>query len=462
MPWPLPSTLYTGPILAPMVRASFPGIRMLTAALGASAVYTGAIVGDSLRDAVTEVNQNEMIVRISTARRSAGSPSCVIISVPIRPTETPGKFEPAIPLVVQLTVNEHDDINRICNILAPWCVGIDLNLGCGAQFAISGGRGQRLMDKAEEVVIRFLKALQQIENSGGRRISFSIKQRLLSSIEETIDKMRTFYNLGVNCIAVHMRRKGEERSCTHADWSSFFQVLSGLYTWLWTTFCQGNLQFFKDALRTFHVVANGDLFSRETILEFFALSEQYFSQLPIEIQPYLSNRYGRLTPVMLARGAISDLTLFSFIIEQRGESAKKVDTSVPVYISEARSLLQPINEPVCYLNQAKALLKVSEATSSHFNSYKYTLLNGIAFVRSHEIYKSNIQRLAYKYFNQELQAPKTYREYHTLLDRLSSQPYSYWATLLKEQVRSSMEKECYQPPVPLPMVPEQEGRNHKC
>lgn len=445
-----------------MVRASFPGIRALAAALGASAVYTGAIVGDSLRDVVTEVDLSNMIAKISTTRRSAGSPSCVIISVPIQATETPGQFEPAIPLVVQLTVNEYDDVDKICSILAPWCVGIDLNLGCGAQFAVSGGRGQRLVDKAENVIARFLKALQQIENSGGRRINFSIKQRLLGSVEETVNKMCAFYKLGVNCITVHMRRKGEERGCTHADWGSFFQVLSGLYTWFWTVFCQGDLQLFEDALRTFHVVANGDLFSRETITDFFSLSEQYFSQLPTDIQPYLSSRYGRLTPVMLARGAISDLSLFSFILEQRGESAKKADASVPAHISEVLSLLQPTNEPLCYLNQAKALLQVSEATSSHFNNYKYTVLNGIAFVRSHEIYKSNTQRLAYKYFNQELQTPKTYGEYRTLLNRLSSKPYSYWATLLQEQTRPSTEKECYQPPAPSLTAPEQEERNHKC
>lgn len=407
-------------------------MRTLAAALGASAVYTGAIVGDSLRDTVTEVDSNAKTVRISTVRRCVESPSRVILSTPIRAAETPGQFEPAIPLIVQLTVNEHDDLDKICSIVAPWCVGIDLNLGCGASFAVSGGRGQRLMNRADEVIARFMKALQQIESSTGRHINFSVKQRLLGSAEETVDKMRKFYELGVNCIAIHMRRKGEERGSTHADWDSFFRVLSGFYTWLWSISCQGNLQLFKDALMTFQVVANGDLFTREAISDFFALSEQHLAMLPAEIQPYLANRYGHLTPVMLARGAISDLTLFSFILKQRAELAEKIDVSASEGTSEAVALLEPSSEPPCYLNHAKALLKVSEATNSNFNNYKYTILNGIAFARSHEIYKSSAQRLAYKHFNRALQTPKSYDEYRSLLSTLSSQPYSYWAKLAEE------------------------------
>lgn len=414
-----------------MVRASFPGMRLLAATLGASAVYTGAIVGDSLKDTVTEVDTDKMTISICTVHRCVESPSRVILSVPVRPTELPGQFEPAIPLVVQLTVNENDDIDRICSLLAPWCVGIDLNLGCGAQFAVSGGRGQRLMNKAEGVIARFLKALDHIESAGGRHISFSIKQRLLGSTEETVEKIRVFYELGVSCIAIHMRKKGEERGSTQADWNAFFHVLAKFYTWLWTVSCQRNLQLFEDTLRTFQIVANGDLFTREAIANFFALSEQHLSQLPVEIRPYLTTRYGRWTPVMLARGAISDLTLFSFINEQR-ETTAAVDASTSACTSEALSLLMKPKEPPCYLTHAKALLEVSEATHSHFNNYKYTLLNGIAFVRSHEIYKSSTQRSAYKHFNQALQAPKTYGEYRTLLSTLSSQPYSHWAKLAEK------------------------------
>lgn len=430
--WPSPSTLYAGPILAPMVRSSFPGMRTLAAALGASAVYTGAIVGDSLKDTITEVDSDTMTIRISTVHRCVESPSRVILSTPIRATETPGQFEPMIPLIVQLAVNEHDDLDKICSIVAPWCVGIDINLGCGASFAISGGRGQRLMSKADDVIARFMKAIRHIEENLGRPISFSVKQRLLGSVDETIDRMRAFYELGVNCIVIHMRKKGEERGSTRADWDSFFRVLSGFYIWLWSVSCHNDSQSFKNALKIFQIVANGDLFTREAINDFFSLSEQHLAKLPIEMQPHLTNRYGHLTPVMLARGAISDLSLFSFIIGKRGESIGKVSTPASEGISEALSFLKPIDGPLCYLNHAKALLKASETTNSNFNNYKYTILNGIAFARSHEIYKSSIQRLAYKHFNRALQTPKSYNEYRNLLNTLSSQPYSYWAKLVEE------------------------------
>lgn len=378
-------TLYGGPLLAPMVRASNEALRLLALDAGATAVYSEAIVCSALVGGKVEVEEGASRIRIMTPDRGEHSPSRTVLII---------KLEESQRTIIQLAANtESEGLEEVIRLLEPYCGGIDLNLGCPARFATQNNMGSKQLRNSLPL-IRYVKEYL-------KKIPLSVKIRLLPTIEQTTDLLLDLFHAGVACVTIHMRLERQERT-EPADWSTFFSTLELFYSSLYTKL--GNEQF-KEACSRFWIVANGDLYSRDQLNSFFHLSFIALNQFPKHLQSFLSDRYGTRTPVMLARGAICDSTLFT-------------------YVRELRAGVGPIPETTTiigrnYFQQVKDLLDAARRGGARFTAWKYTVVLGISLVRQFQLYRTENEERLYKECTPLLSAGQTYDYYDNLLDELS-------------------------------------------
>ncbi|TNJ28623.1 tRNA-dihydrouridine synthase 2 [Giardia muris] len=376
-----PGVLYEGPLLAPMVRASNEALRLLSLRAGATAVYSEAIVCSAIVGGRVETEEETGRIRVITPDRGEHSPERILLT--IRPEERKRT-------IIQLVAStESEGLEEVIRLLEPYCGGIDLNLGCPARFATQNNMGSKQLKNSLPLVRRVKANLVTLP--------LSVKIRLLTSTDQTIGLLVDLFHAGVTCVAIHMRLQGQART-ESAAWSAFFSILESFYSSLYSTL---ETEEFKEACARFWIVANGDLYSRDQIDSFFTLSATAFTQLPIELQPFLKDRYGTRTPVMLARGAICDATLFTYVRELQAGS-------VPTVIDRN------------YFHQVQDLLEAARHGGARFTAWKYTVVLGITLVRQLHLYRTQNEERLYKECTPLLSAGQEYDYYDGLLSDLSA------------------------------------------
>jgi tRNA-dihydrouridine synthase 4 len=108
------------------------------------------------------------------------------------------------PLVVQFGAHERTDFARACEMVAPYCDGVDLNCGCPQSWAISEGVGAALMRKPELVAEMVREARKRV----AREFCVSVKIRVHNDVEETRRWVETVLETGcVDYVTVHGRTR---------------------------------------------------------------------------------------------------------------------------------------------------------------------------------------------------------------------------------------------------------------
>lgn len=247
----LAQQLFKGCALAPMVRASTTPLRVQALQYGADFVYTEELVDRSLSETVRRVNDEMGTIDYlrDTSKHSAkvqrrmareGQPGVAAMMLRIDPSVERGKLvcqlgtgEPN--LAVDAALRVHMDVDAI-----------DVNMGCPKKFSVSGGMGSALLSDPDRAscIIRSLR--DAIPNK-----PVSAKIRLLKDTAATIDFCQALVNGGVNAIAIHGRRVGDD-SIQPAHWDELKETVSLLCS----------------KYSTLPILINGDFYTRREWTDF--------------------------------------------------------------------------------------------------------------------------------------------------------------------------------------------------
>lgn len=163
-------------ICAPMVRYSKLAFRMLVRLYDCDIAYTPMIMADSFSSSAT-ARDNEF---------------------------TTNSLDQ--PLIVQFAANNVHDFVRSSTFVSNYCIGVDLNCGCPQRWAQQEGIGACLINKPDFVS----DLVKQTRNQCRDDLSVSIKIRIHSDIERTIDLCRQLESAGATYLTVHGRRKDQK------------------------------------------------------------------------------------------------------------------------------------------------------------------------------------------------------------------------------------------------------------
>ncbi|XP_053321672.1 tRNA-dihydrouridine(20a/20b) synthase [NAD(P)+]-like [Spea bombifrons] len=118
------------------------------------------------------------------------------------------------PLVVQFAAKEAQVLADAARLVCPFAGGIDVNCGCPQRWAMSEGYGACLINKPELVSDMVKTVRNQVENPS---FTVSIKIRIHSDINQTVDLCRKAEAAGVSWITVHGRLTEERHQPVHYD-----------------------------------------------------------------------------------------------------------------------------------------------------------------------------------------------------------------------------------------------------
>jgi tRNA-dihydrouridine synthase 1 len=172
-------------ILAPMVGASELPFRLLCRRYGADVCYTPMMDATQFACSASYRAGYHLQSTVHTADR----PIVAHVSA-----NTPSQLAAAAVTAAQLG-----------------CAQIDLNLGCPQRTAYLGHYGSYLLDEPQLICDMVSAAVQALrskeENTSGCVIPVSVKIRLLSTVEQTLDFCRQLVHAGVSLIAIHARHR---------------------------------------------------------------------------------------------------------------------------------------------------------------------------------------------------------------------------------------------------------------
>jgi len=109
------------------------------------------------------------------------------------------------PLIVQFAANKVDEFVRSSQLVSNYCEGVDLNCGCPQGWAQKEGIGACLINNPVFVS----DVVKQTKNQCRNDLSVSVKIRIHSDIERTVDLCRQIEGAGASYITVHGRRKDQ-------------------------------------------------------------------------------------------------------------------------------------------------------------------------------------------------------------------------------------------------------------
>lgn len=118
------------------------------------------------------------------------------------------------PLLVQFCANDPNEFLEAARHVAPYCDGVDLNLGCPQGIARKGHYGAFLQEDWDLIY----KLINKLSNE--LSVPVTAKFRIQESKEKTLEYAKMILSAGASIIAVHGRRreqKGHETGL--ADWS---------------------------------------------------------------------------------------------------------------------------------------------------------------------------------------------------------------------------------------------------
>jgi len=165
-------------VLAPMVGASELPFRLLARRQGAQLCYTPMIHSDRFVE-----------------------PCFLESPLGVGPLQTNGRDA---PLVAHFCGNDPDVLLAAGRRAEPYCVAVDLNLGCPQRSAHSGHYGAFLLDPPDRPLV--LKIVERLAR--GLRVPVFCKVRLLEDLHETLAFAKQLEAAGCALLAVHGRYRG--------------------------------------------------------------------------------------------------------------------------------------------------------------------------------------------------------------------------------------------------------------
>lgn len=141
------------------------------------------------------------------------------------------------PLIAQFAAKTVDDFVTAAELVYPYCDGIDLNCGCPQRWAMQDGYGAKML-RSPELIYDLVK---QVRGRLPAPFSVSVKIRLQSDRNLSVELARQLQHCGVTFLSVHGRTAAERK--LPADHDSIGLIASS---------CPG-----------LPVVANGDVNSLE-------------------------------------------------------------------------------------------------------------------------------------------------------------------------------------------------------
>jgi tRNA-dihydrouridine synthase 2 len=118
-------------------------------------------------------------------------------------------------------------------------LGIDVNMGCPKRFSMQGGMGAVLLSKPETAHEILTKLVNNLDNP------VTCKIRLLDTVHETVDFVKTVVSTGIQALAIHARTRAQ-RPADPASWELLKQVIDA-------------------ANVSIPVIVNGDVFKHEDV-----------------------------------------------------------------------------------------------------------------------------------------------------------------------------------------------------
>lgn len=127
------------------------------------------------------------------------------------------------PLIGQLAGHDPDTMVRAGLLLQGSVDAIDINLGCPQAIARKGRYGAYLLPDVERVCQIIRALVSELD------VPVTCKVRLLPSAAATLDACRRFEDAGASALAVHGRRREQNKQyCGAADWAAIAQVRAAL------------------------------------------------------------------------------------------------------------------------------------------------------------------------------------------------------------------------------------------
>jgi tRNA-dihydrouridine synthase 2 len=239
------SKLYSGELLAPMVRASTTPLRALALKYGADACYTEELVDRALLATIRVENKELGTIDYvkDTKNMSAKTVKKMGCIAPVLL-----RIDPAIErgkLICQLGSGEPELALKAALHVCRDVDAIDLNMGCPKKFSVSGGMGAALLLDLDRSC-RIVKTLQE-----HLKIPVSVKIRLLKTVETTVDFITALIDAGAKAVAIHGRHAGDE-SVNPAFWDELRDVV-----------CMA-----KARHPTTPILINGDFYTRQEFVDF--------------------------------------------------------------------------------------------------------------------------------------------------------------------------------------------------
>lgn len=176
-------------ICAPMVRYSKLPFRQLIRQWGCQLAFTPMIIAESFA-------QSERARRVEFSTDAADR-----------------------PLIVQFAAKDAETLVDAAQHVVDQCDGIDLNCGCPQRWALRDNIGAALIETPELLADMVAHARRCLPAD----VNLSIKIRLRSSVEETVELCRRAEAAGVSFVTVHGRTV-DERPRDSANWEAIRHV----------------------------------------------------------------------------------------------------------------------------------------------------------------------------------------------------------------------------------------------
>lgn len=190
-PPPPAHALYSGMVLAPMVRAGTTPLRHLALEYGATAVWGEELIARRLAATRRQVNPTLGTVDFVDP---GGKVAAIVLRTYAAETSR---------FICQLGTADPETALAAARVVEKDVAGIDINMGCPKKFSVSGGMGAALLkqpDVAESIVRTLASALS---------VPVSVKIRLLDTSDQTVAFARRMQAAGASALTVHLRKPGD-------------------------------------------------------------------------------------------------------------------------------------------------------------------------------------------------------------------------------------------------------------
>ncbi|CAL5987185.1 tRNA-dihydrouridine_synthase [Hexamita inflata] len=276
--------MYNGPLLAPMVRASFTGMRRIADKLGATCVHTDVVVASNIVQASIFESENG-VVFVRNVQRVLHLEKDLMHKT-----------------IIQLAGNDPVVLSEACKKLQPYCAGLDLNVGCAKEWT-QGCMGVALLQQPQLL----LKVVTMMVASSEKPIS--VKIRLLDTPQQTASLIQDLFQVGISRVTIHMRQATEDREKHCARFMDFIDVIR-----------------FVSPENSSRIAANGGILCIDDYKQFVSLCKA--ENIPVP-------------PVMLARGALRYPLLFEQIRAEMGDpivqnDLKTTNDVIQFFVNTAR------------------------------------------------------------------------------------------------------------------------------